>query len=105
MMIEAYKRNDWQELGSEKFGECSIEGGEKIGDIQAPRKTYHKNAYVPKPNLLRNKLDTTPDHPIFPHSINDFQKPIKFKSDFGNVFFGKEGVKPSEEKPVEQTSG
>jgi hypothetical protein len=105
MMIEAYKCYDGQALGFEKVGECSGEGGEKIGDIQAPPKTYHKNAYVPKPNPLRNKLDTTPDPPIFPHSTNDFQKLIKFKSDLGNVFFGKYGVKPIEEKPVEQPSG
>jgi hypothetical protein len=75
------------------------------GDIQAPPKTYHKNAYVPKPNPLRNKLDTTLDPPIFPHPIDDFQKPIKFKSTLGNVFFGKESEKPSEEKPVERPSG
>jgi hypothetical protein len=73
--------------------------------IQAPPKTYHKNAYAHKPNPLRNKLDTNPDPPIFPHSTNDFQKPIKFKSNLGNVFFGKESEKPSEEKPVEQPSG
>jgi hypothetical protein len=105
MMIEAYKRYDWQALGSKKVGESSGEGGEKIGDIQAAPKNYHKNAYAPKPNPLRNKLDTTPDPPIFPHPTDDFQKPIKFKSTLGNVFFGKEGVKSSEEKPVEKLSG
>jgi hypothetical protein len=89
MMIEAYKCYDGQALGSEKVGECSGEGGEKIGHIQAPPKTYHKNAYVPKPNPLRNKLDTTPDPPIFSHSTNDFAKPIKFNSDLGNVSLGK----------------
>jgi hypothetical protein len=51
---------------------------------------------------LKNKLDTTPDPPIFPHPTNDFQKPIKFKSDLGNEFVGKMGEKPSEEKPSEQ---
>jgi hypothetical protein len=30
---------------------------------------------------------------------------IKFKSTLGNVFFGKEVEKPSEEKPVEKLSG
>jgi hypothetical protein len=105
MMIEAYKHYDGQALGSEKVGESSGEGGEKIGDIQAPPKTYHKNAYVPKPNPSRNKLDTTPNPPIFPHSTDDFQKPNKFKSTLGNVFFGKESEKLSEEKPVEQPSG
>jgi hypothetical protein len=36
MMIEAYKRYDGQALGLDKIGECNGEGGEKIGDIQAP---------------------------------------------------------------------
>jgi hypothetical protein len=89
MMIEAHKRYDGQALGSEKIGECSCEGEEEIGDIQAPPKTYHKNAYVPKPNPLRNKLDTTPDPPIFPQPTDDFQKPSKFDNTLGNVFFGK----------------
>jgi hypothetical protein len=47
MMTETYKRLDGQALGSEKVGESSGEGGEKIGDIQAPPITYHKNAYAP----------------------------------------------------------
>jgi hypothetical protein len=98
IMIEAYKHYDGQAL-------CSEKGGEKIGDIKAPPKTFHKNAYAPKPNPLKNKLDTTPDTPIFPHYTNDLQKPIKFNSDLGNVLFGKEGVKPSEDKPVEKPSG
>jgi hypothetical protein len=102
MMIEAYNLYDGQALGSEKVRECSGEGGEKIGDIQAPPKTFHKNAYAPKPNPLKNKLDTTTDPPIFPHSTNDFQKPIKFKSDLGHEFIGKSSEKPSEEKPSEQ---
>jgi hypothetical protein len=104
MTMETYKRYDGQALGSEKVGECSAEGGEKIGDIQAPPKTFHKNAYAPKPNPLRNKLDTNPDPSIFPHSTNDFQKPIKFKSNLRNVFFGNESEKPSEQKPVEKPS-
>jgi hypothetical protein len=82
-------------LGSEKAGEASGEGGEKISDILAPPKTYHKNVIAPKPNPLRNKLDTNLDPPIFPHSTDDVQKPIKFKSTLGNVFFGKESEKPS----------
>jgi hypothetical protein len=104
MMMETYKHQDAQALGSEKVGESSGEGGEKIGDIIAPPKTYHKNAYAPKPNPLRNKLDTNLHPPIFPNPPNDFQKPIKFKSTLGNVFFGKESGKLSEEKPVEKTS-
>jgi hypothetical protein len=62
----------------------------------------HKNAYAPKPNPLKNKLDTTLDPPIFPHPTNDFQKTIKFKSDLENEFVGKKGEKPSEEKSSEQ---
>jgi hypothetical protein len=54
MMIEAYKHYDGQALGSDKIGECSGEGGEKIGDIKAPPKTFHKNSYGPKPNQLRS---------------------------------------------------
>jgi hypothetical protein len=104
MMMEIYKHKDGKALGSEKVGEASGEGGEMIGDILAPPKTYHKNTFAPKPNPLRNKLDTNPDPPIFPHSIDDFQKPIKFKSTLGNVFFGKEREKPNEEKPIERSS-
>jgi hypothetical protein len=36
---------------------------------------------------------------MFPPQIDNFQKPIKFKSDLGNEFFGEKGEKPSEEKP------
>jgi hypothetical protein len=105
MVRETYKRQDGKALGSEKVCEVSGEGGKKIGDIVAPPKTYHKNTFTPKPNPLRNKLDTNPDPPISPHSTNAFQKLIKFKSDLGKVLFGKEGEKPSEEKPVEKPSG
>jgi hypothetical protein len=104
MMMETYKHQDGKALGSEKVGEANGEGEEKIGDILAPPKTYHKNDFAPKPNPLQNKLDTNPDPPIFPHSTDDFQKPINFKSTLGNVFFGKESEKPSEEKPVEKPS-
>jgi hypothetical protein len=58
MMIEAYKRYDGQALGSDNIGECSGENKEKIGDIPAPPKTFHKNAYAPKTNPLRNRLDS-----------------------------------------------
>jgi hypothetical protein len=105
MMMETYKRQDGRGFGSEKIGESSGEGEEKIGDILTPPKTHHKNAYVPKPNPLLNKLDTNPDPPIFPHSTNDFQKSIKFISTSGKVFFGKKSEKSSEEKPVEKPSG
>jgi hypothetical protein len=65
MMIEAYKHYDVQELGSD-VGECSGEKKEKISDIIAPPKTFHKNAYAPKPNPFRNRLDTTTDPLMFP---------------------------------------
>jgi hypothetical protein len=42
---------------------------------------------------------------VFPPQINDFQKPIKFVSTSGKVFFGKESEKASEEKPVEKPCG
>jgi hypothetical protein len=47
---------------------------------------------------------------VFPPQTNDFQKPIKFVSTLGKVFFGKEseekpGEKLSEEKPDENPSG
>jgi hypothetical protein len=42
---------------------------------------------------------------VFPLQTNDFQKPIKFVSTSGKVFFGKESEKASEEKPVEKSSG
>jgi hypothetical protein len=47
---------------------------------------------------------------VFPPQTTDFQKPIKFVSTLGKVFFGKEsekksGEEPSEEKPVEKPSG
>jgi hypothetical protein len=114
MMMKTYKRQDGHGFGSEKIGESSGEGDEKFGNILALPKTYHKNAYVLKPNPLLNKLDTNSDPPVFPHSTNDFQKPIKFVSTLGKVFFGKESgkvssdkpvEKPSEEKPVEKPSG
>jgi hypothetical protein len=51
---------------------------------------------------------------VFPPQTNDFQKPIKFVSTLGKVFFAKEsdkeseeksGEKPSEKKPVDKPSG
>jgi hypothetical protein len=42
---------------------------------------------------------------VFPTATNDLQKPIKFVSTFGKVFFGKESEKASEGKPVEELSG
>jgi hypothetical protein len=100
MMIEAFKRQDEEALGAKKVGEGSGES-----DVPEPPKTHHKNAFVPKPNHLRNRLDTTPDPPVFPPQTNNFQEPIKFKSVLGNEFFGKKGEKPSEEKTGEEKTG
>jgi hypothetical protein len=85
-------------------GEGSGENEGKIGDILEPPKTCHNNAYAPKPNPLRNRLDTTPAPPVFPPQTDNFQKPVKFKSVLGNEFFGKKGEKPSEEKPETKES-
>jgi hypothetical protein len=99
IMIETYKRQDGERLGANKVGEGSGE------NIPEPPKTHHKNDFPPKPNHLRNRLDTTPAPPVFPPQTNDFQKPIKFVNTLGKVFFGKESEKASEEKPVEKSSG
>jgi hypothetical protein len=99
MMIEAFKRQDGEGLGANKVDEGSGE------NIPEPPKTHHKNDFPPKPNHLRNRLDTTPAPPVFPTPTNDLQKPIKFVSTSGKVFFGKESEKASEEKPVEKLSG
>jgi hypothetical protein len=95
IMIETYKRKNGEALGANKVGEGSGENEGKIGDIPEPPKTHHKNAFVPKPNHLRNRLDTTLAPPVFPPQTDNFQKPIKFKSDLGNEFFGKKGEKRS----------
>jgi hypothetical protein len=99
MMIEAFKRQDGEGLGANKVGEGSGE------NIPEPPKTHHENDFPPKSNYLRNRLDTTPAPPVFPTPTNDLQKPIKFVSTSGKVFFGKESEKASEEKPVEKSSG
>jgi hypothetical protein len=107
-MIETYKRQDGEGLGANKVCEGSGE------NILEPPKTHHKIDFSPKPNHLRNQLDTTPAAPVFPPQTNDFQKPIKFVSTSGKVFFRKRsekaneeksGEKPSEEKPVGKPSG
>jgi hypothetical protein len=104
IMIETYKRQNGEGLGANKVGEGSGENEGKIGDIPELPKTHHKNAFVPKPNHLRNRLDTTLAPPVFPPQSDNFQKPIKFKRTSGNVFFEKESEKLSEEKPVEKPS-
>jgi hypothetical protein len=82
MMIEAFKRQDGEGLGANNVGEGSGE------NIPEPPKTHHKNDFPPKPNHLRNRLDTTPAPPVFPTHTNDLQKPIKFVSTSEKVFFG-----------------
>jgi hypothetical protein len=77
IMVETYKRQDGEGLGANKVGEGSGE------NIPEPPKTHHKNAFPPKPNHLRNRLDTTPAPPVFPPQTNDFQKPTKFVSTLG----------------------
>jgi hypothetical protein len=99
IMIETFKRQDCEGLGANKVGEGSEE------NIPVPSKTHHKNDFPPKPNHLKNRLDTTPAQPVFPPQTNYFQKPIKFVSTSGKVFSGKESEKASEEKPVEKSSG
>jgi hypothetical protein len=85
-----------RDLGTNKVGEGSGE------NIPEPPKTHHKNDFPSQPNHLRNRLDTTPAPPVFPTPTNDLQKPIKFVSTSGKVFFGKESEKSSGEKPSEQ---
>jgi hypothetical protein len=77
IMIETYKRQDGEGLGANKVGEGSGE------NIPEPPKTHHKNDFPPKPNHLKNQLDTTPAPPVFPPQTNDFQKPNKFVSTSG----------------------
>jgi hypothetical protein len=97
ILIKTYNRQDGEALGANKVGEGSGES-----DIPEPPKTHHKNAFVPKPNHLRNRLDTTLAPPVFPPQTNNLQEPIKFKSALGNEFFGKKGEKSIEEKPSEE---
>jgi hypothetical protein len=84
IMIETYKRQDGEGLGANKVGEGSGE------NIPEPPKNHHNNDFPPKPNHLRNRQDTTPAPPMFPPQTNDFQKPMKFVSTSGKVFFGKD---------------
>ena len=89
MMVAEWKRVDGRGLGFEKVGECSGESVteksevEKIGDILAPPLVTPKNnSFEPKPNHLRNKLDTDPLPPEFPPKLSDFQKRVTFVSDW-----------------------
>jgi hypothetical protein len=99
MMIEVFKRQAGEGLGANKVGEGSGE------NIPEPTKIHQKNNFPPKPNHLRNRLDTTPAPPMYPTPTNDLQKPIKFVRTSGKVIFGKEGEKAGEDKPVEKLCG
>jgi hypothetical protein len=72
IMIETYKGQDGEVLGENKVSEVSGENEGKIRDIPEPQKTHHKNAFVSKPNHLRNRLDTTPAPPMFPPQTDNF---------------------------------
>jgi hypothetical protein len=72
IMIETYKRQNGEGLGANKVGEGSGK------NIPEPPKTHHKKA-----NHLRNRLDTTPDPPVFPPQTNDFQKAYQVCEHFG----------------------
>jgi hypothetical protein len=98
MMIKAFKRQDGEALRANKVGEGSGDNEGKIRDIPEPRKPHHKNAFVPKLNHLRNRLDTTPAPTVFAPQTDNFQKPIKLNSDLGKEFFWKKEEKLSEEK-------
>jgi hypothetical protein len=78
-----------------------------VGEVEKTFQSHQKptNDFPPKPNHLRNRLDTTPAPLVFPPQTNELQKPIKFVSTSGKVFFGKESEKSSEEKLVEKPSG
>jgi hypothetical protein len=92
-MIAAFKSYDGPALGADKTGEGSGERDEKIGVIPIPPQTTHKNKFEPKPNHLRNKLDTTPDLPVFPLQTNNFQKLVRFVNPKGDVVGEKKGEK------------
>jgi hypothetical protein len=73
IMIETCKCQDGKALGANKVGEGSGENKGKIGDIPEPPKTHHKNTYAPKPNHLRNQLDTIPAPHVFPPHTDDLE--------------------------------
>jgi hypothetical protein len=88
-------------LGRRRLESLVVREEKKLVISKLHQKPTTKTFMLLKPKPLRNKLDTNPDPPIFPHSTNDSQNHIKFKSTLEYLFFGKESEKPSEEKPVE----
>jgi hypothetical protein len=89
-MIETYKRRDGEPLGANKVGEGSGES-----NIPEPPKLHHKNAFVPKPNHLRNRLQL---HPCFLHKLTTSRNPTSSRVSWGMSSLGR-GEKSSEEKP------
>jgi hypothetical protein len=87
MMIEAFKRQDGEGLGANKVGEGS---GENILEHQ---KTHNKNDFPPKPNHLRNRLDTTPAPPMFPIPTNDLQSLSSLSALWGKCSFIKKVIR------------
>jgi hypothetical protein len=83
-MIETYKHQDGEALGAKKVGKGSGES-----DIPEPPKTHHRNAFVPKPNHLRNRLDTTPAPLVFPPQTDNFQKPSSSRVSWGMSSLGR----------------
>jgi hypothetical protein len=88
MMIEAFKHQDGEALGANKVVEGSGENEGKIGDIPKPPKTHHKNVFVPKPNYLRNRLDTTPTSPVFLHKPTTSRNPSSSRVTWGMSSLG-----------------
>ena len=72
---------------------------EKIGDIIAPSlSTPKNNSFEPKPNHMRNKLDTDPSPPEFPPKSSEPKKRVNFVStSTGKVWSGE---KVGETNPV-----
>jgi hypothetical protein len=80
IMIESFKGQDGEGLGANKVGEGSGE------NIPEPPKTHHKYDFPPKPNHLRNRLDTV-------NTKNWYKKGIDLWAEFGNeIPFGRENL-------------
>jgi hypothetical protein len=87
MMMAELRRGDSRGLGWETV--VKNEGMICEGVPFPPQKTPAKNTFDPKPNHLRNKLDTILDPPASTTPANNFQKRV--------IFVGESsGLKPSE---------
>jgi hypothetical protein len=89
IMIETYKCQDGKALGANKVCEGSGENEWKIRDIIEPPKTHHKNIFVPKPNHLRNRLDTTPAPLCFLHKLTTSRKSSSSRVTWGMSSLGR----------------